>query len=59
LDHISFSEQVIISLLTNPSDATPQNFFVQQQFGTPFPIVGIDNDMAFGPSIVQKSWMQC
>jgi hypothetical protein len=52
LDLGSFSELVFISLLTNPSDGTPGNFMVQTDQGKPYSIVGIDNDMAFGPSVI-------
>jgi hypothetical protein len=52
LDLGSFSELFFISLLTNPSDGTPGNFMVRTDQGTPYSIVGIDNDMAFGPSII-------
>jgi Leucine-rich repeat (LRR) protein len=52
LDMGSFSELVFISLLTNPSDGTPGNFMVRTDQGLPYSIVGIDNDMAFGPSVI-------
>jgi hypothetical protein len=52
LDLNSFSEHIFMSLLTNPSDGTPGNFMVNTSKGKPYPIVGIDNDMAFGPSIL-------
>lgn len=47
----SFSEQVIFSLLTNPSDGTPGNFIVKT-VRKPFLLVGIDNDMALGPEFM-------
>jgi hypothetical protein len=52
LDLNSFSELVFIGLLTNPSDGTPGNFMVNMGQGKPYSIVGIDNDMAFGPSVI-------
>ncbi|MBA3814375.1 MAG: hypothetical protein H0X26_07805 [Alphaproteobacteria bacterium] len=56
LDLNSFSEHIFMSLLTNPSDGTPGNFMVrtnkEPSRGAPYPIVGIDNDMAFGPPLV-------
>jgi Leucine-rich repeat (LRR) protein len=52
LDLNSFSELIFISLLTNPSDGTPGNFMVSMGHGKPYSIVGIDNDMAFGPSVI-------
>jgi hypothetical protein len=52
LDLGSFSELFFISLLTNPSDGTPGNFMVRTDQGKPYSIVGIDNDMAFGPAVI-------
>lgn len=48
LDLTSFGEQVIISLLTNPTDGKPDNFFVtpDKQHPGKYLIVGIDNDLA-------------
>lgn len=51
LDSGSFSEQLIFSLLTNPSDGTPGNFMVKTG-SKPYAIVGIDSDMALGPELV-------
>ena len=52
IDTASFTEQIVISLSTHPSDATPGNFIVQTSV-KPFTLVGIDNDMALGPDIVK------
>lgn len=48
LDLTSFGEQVIISLLTNPTDGKPDNFFVTPDKKSPekYLIIGIDNDLA-------------
>ena len=51
LDETSFSEHLIFSLLTNPSDGTPGNFMVKAG-SKPYQIVGIDNDMALGPELI-------
>ncbi len=51
IDKDSFSEQVLFSLLTNPSDGTPGNFMVRTT-KKPYTIVAIDNDMALGPEMV-------
>ncbi len=45
----SFSALVVGSFLINPHDWKPQNFIVRRDGR----IVGIDNDGAFGPSIIQ------
>ena len=42
-------QQILLSLLINPSDGTPGNFMVASGSNG---IVGIDNDMAWGPEVV-------
>ncbi|MEN8237118.1 MAG: ankyrin repeat domain-containing protein [Pseudomonadota bacterium] len=52
LDPDSYSEHVVFGALLNFSDGTPGNFMVRTA-EKPYAIVGIDNDMALGPDIVQ------
>lgn len=54
LDQNSFGEQIILSLLLTPTDSKADNFMVRTDLGTPYPIVGIDNDMALNESGVVR-----
>ncbi|MBA3814151.1 MAG: hypothetical protein H0X26_06645 [Alphaproteobacteria bacterium] len=50
LDPTSFSEHILLSMLTNPTDGTPGNFMLRlhefPHHQRKFSIMGIDNDMA-------------
>ncbi|MEN8236243.1 MAG: hypothetical protein ABFQ95_01645 [Pseudomonadota bacterium] len=52
LDARNFSEQFLISLLTNPEDGKPDNFRVQKDSKGRQHITGIDNDMALIAPVV-------
>lgn len=55
LDLRSFGEQIILSIFINPQDYKADNLIVRTDLGKPYPIVGIDNDMALlTGGIIQK-----
>ena len=59
-DAFNFSSLAVLGMLTNPRDGKAENYVVEidAPLGagdiTTFHIVGIDNDMAFGPSVARK-----
>ena len=59
LDLNNFSKMIVMSLLTNPQDGKPDNYMVKFQTDekgeiTTWQIIGVDNDMAFAPSLVKR-----
>ena len=54
MDHLSFSELLLASLLVNFEDAKPDNFILEKMQNNSYRLIGIDNDHAFVPPLVKE-----